>query len=49
MLKAGPAPRHYDPTATPVVSLLRALTARRDLGHVAVQKGGLKLELRRWR
>ena len=47
MRKAGPAERHYDPTLKPVMRLLRDLTARRDLGRIAVQKGGLKLELRR--
>ena len=47
MLAAGPAGRHYDPTLKPVMSLVRQLTARTDLAHVAVQKPGFKLELRR--
>lgn len=47
MRKAGPAARHYDPTFKPVMRLIRELTARRDLGQVSVQKGALKLELRR--
>jgi oxaloacetate decarboxylase (Na+ extruding) subunit alpha len=49
MLTAGPAPRHYDPTLKPVISLIRQLTARKDLGHIVVEKAGLKLELRRLR
>jgi oxaloacetate decarboxylase alpha subunit len=48
MLKAGPAPRHYDPTTKPVISLIRNLTARTDLSHVAVNKAGFKLELKRY-
>jgi oxaloacetate decarboxylase (Na+ extruding) subunit alpha len=47
MLAAGPAGRQYDPTLKPVMSLVRQLTARTDLAHVAVQKPGFKLELRR--
>jgi oxaloacetate decarboxylase alpha subunit len=47
MLAAGPAPRHYDPTVKPLLRLIRELTARTDLHHVAVQKAGLTLELRR--
>jgi len=47
MLAAGPAGRHYDPTLKPVMSLVRQLAARTDLAHVAVQKPGFKLELRR--
>ena len=33
MLAAGTAPREYDPTMRPTMSLLRRLTARRDLGR----------------
>jgi oxaloacetate decarboxylase alpha subunit len=47
MLAAGPAPRHYDPTLKPVMTLLRELTSRRDLSHFTVEKPGFKLELRR--
>jgi oxaloacetate decarboxylase alpha subunit len=47
MLAAGPAARHYDPELKPVMSLIRELTARRDLAHIAVEKPGFKLELRR--
>ena len=47
MLAAGPAARHYNPTLKPVMSLVRQLTARADLAHIAVEKPGFKLELRR--
>ncbi len=46
MLAAGPAPRHYDPTLKPVMTLLRELAARRDLSHITVEKPGFRLELR---
>jgi oxaloacetate decarboxylase alpha subunit len=48
MVAAGPAARHYDPTLKPVVSLVRQLTERSDLAHIAVEKPGFKLELRRY-
>ena len=47
MLAAGPAARHYDPTLKPVMSLIRQLTARRDLARISVEKSGFRLELRR--
>jgi oxaloacetate decarboxylase (Na+ extruding) subunit alpha len=47
MLAAGPAARHYDPASKPVMSLVRQLTERTDLAHIAVEKPGFKLELRR--
>ena len=47
MAAAGPAPRHYDPATKPVLRLIRELTARRDLTQVAVEKAGMRLELRR--
>jgi len=47
MCAAGPAPRHYNPTLRPVLSLLRQLTARRDLNHISLQKAGFRLELHR--
>ena len=46
MQAAGPAARHYNPAVRPVMSLMRQLTARRDLSQVSVQKPGFKLELR---
>jgi oxaloacetate decarboxylase alpha subunit len=45
MLASGPAPRGYEPTPA-VIDLIRRLTARRDLGHVAVERPGFRLELR---
>jgi len=47
MIGAGPAVRHYDPALQPVLSLIRTLTAKRDLTQVSVQKPGFRLELRR--
>jgi oxaloacetate decarboxylase alpha subunit len=47
MLAAGPAVRHYDPSLVPVKTLLRKLTARRDLAQVSVRKPGFTLELRK--
>jgi oxaloacetate decarboxylase (Na+ extruding) subunit alpha len=48
MQAAGPAARHYDPALKPVVSLVRQLTQRGDLAHIAVEKPGFKLQLRRY-
>ncbi|HKD21648.1 MAG TPA: hypothetical protein VKB71_06525 [Rhizomicrobium sp.] len=45
MRAAGPAPRHYDPDTAPTMKLIRALLARTDLTHVAIEKSGFKLEL----
>ena len=47
MLAAGPAARHYDPAAKPLMNLIRKVTARRDLRQIAVQKAGFRLELKR--
>jgi oxaloacetate decarboxylase alpha subunit len=47
MLAAGPAPRQYDPTTKPVMTLLRELAGRRDLSQFTLEKPGFKLELRR--
>src|SRR5580698_10167210 len=47
MVAAGAASRHYDAPLQPVLSLLRTLTARRDLSRVSVAKAGFRLELRR--
>jgi len=49
MRAAGPARRHYDPTVSPVLDLIRKLAARSDLDYVAVDKAGMRLELRRHR
>jgi oxaloacetate decarboxylase (Na+ extruding) subunit alpha len=47
MQAAGPAARHYNPAMRPVMSLLRQLTARRDLTNVSIRKAGFSLDLRR--
>ena len=47
MKAAGPARRHYVSEMQPVMSLIRKLTARRDLTYISVQKEGFRLELRR--
>jgi oxaloacetate decarboxylase (Na+ extruding) subunit alpha len=47
MLKAGPAPRHYDPAAKPLILLLKALAARADLTEITVEKPGFRLRLSR--
>ena len=47
MRAAGPAARCYDPSTKPTMSLIRQLTARRDLERISVRKGALRLELKR--
>jgi oxaloacetate decarboxylase alpha subunit len=47
MQAAGPAPRHYDPEAEPVMKLVRELLSRTDLTQIAVRKEGFRLDLRR--
>ena len=47
MLAAGPAARLYDPSMQPTMSLIRKLTARRDLSEVSIEKPGFRLHLRR--
>ncbi len=47
MIAAGPAARHYEASAKPVMALLRKLIAREDLTEISVQKAGFRLELRR--
>jgi oxaloacetate decarboxylase (Na+ extruding) subunit alpha len=46
MMAAGPAQQTYDPDMAPVMSLVRQLTARRDITYLSVEKQGFKLELR---
>jgi len=47
MLAAGPARRHYNPTVSPVLDLIRKLSERSDLDYIAIAKPGVRLELRR--
>jgi oxaloacetate decarboxylase alpha subunit len=49
MLAAAPATRIYDPSTKPIMSLIRQLTARRDLDRISVRKAAFSLELRRSR
>jgi len=49
MRGAGPAARDYNPAVRPVMELVRKLLARRDLTHVALEKPGFRLQLRRAR
>jgi len=46
MKAAGPAEQKYDPDMAPVMSLVRRLTARRDITYLSIEKTGFKLELR---
>ena len=46
MKAAGPAEQTYDPDMTPVMNLIRQLTARHDITYLSVEKQGFKLELR---
>lgn len=48
MLAAGPAKRCYDPALRPTISLVRQLTARRDLADITIEKPGFRLALRRF-
>ena len=45
MQAAGPAPRDYDPALRPVLELIRALCARRDLADDHGGEAGFRLEL----
>ena len=47
MRAAGPAPRHYDPSARPAIELIRRLALRRDIEHISIDKPGFRLSLRR--
>ncbi len=46
MKAAGPAEKNYDPDMAPVMSLLRQLSAIRDIAYLSIEKGSFKLELR---
>jgi oxaloacetate decarboxylase alpha subunit len=47
MAAAGPARRHYDPSVSPILDLIRKLATRTDLDYIAIDKAGMRLELRR--
>jgi oxaloacetate decarboxylase alpha subunit len=47
MVAAGPARRHYNPTISPILTLIRKLSERSDLQYIAIDKAGMRLELRR--
>ena len=49
MLAAGPAPRVYNPSAKPIIQLVGAATARRDVAELCIEKPGFRLSLRRTR
>jgi oxaloacetate decarboxylase alpha subunit len=46
MKAAGPAQQTYDPDMAPLMSLIRQLTALRDIAYLSIEKSGFKLELR---
>jgi oxaloacetate decarboxylase alpha subunit len=47
-MRAAPAAqRLYNPSTKPILRLIRELTARQDLCHIAVRKAAFSLELRR--
>jgi oxaloacetate decarboxylase alpha subunit len=45
MIAAGPAKRHYQPVAAPVMDLVRQILARGDLAQLVVERPGFRLEL----
>jgi oxaloacetate decarboxylase alpha subunit len=45
MKAAGPARRHYNPDAKPVLALIEQLARRSDLSHVSMEKPGFRLVL----
>jgi oxaloacetate decarboxylase alpha subunit len=47
MLAAGPAQRHYNPAARPMLKLLKELAARPALSGLEFEKPGFRLRLRR--
>jgi oxaloacetate decarboxylase alpha subunit len=47
MIAAGPARRTYEPSARPILALLRELAKRPDVGFARVEKPDFMLELRR--
>ena len=49
MLAAGPAARDYNAAAKPIIQLVGAMTSRRDVAELRIEKPGFRLELRRTR
>jgi oxaloacetate decarboxylase alpha subunit len=47
MIAAGPAPRHYNPSLTPVLNLLEEVGSRPSVHDLAVSKHGFSLAVRR--
>ncbi|MGY1803765.1 biotin carboxyl carrier protein [Blastococcus sp. SYSU D00922] len=47
MLAAGPAPRHFNPSLAPVLTLLDELGSRQAVHDLAVAKPGLRMSVRR--
>ncbi|WP_369252287.1 biotin carboxyl carrier protein [Geodermatophilus amargosae] len=47
MLAAGPAPRHFNPSLAPVLTLLRELGSRTSVHDLAVATPGLRMSVRR--
>ncbi|HEX2074830.1 MAG TPA: biotin carboxyl carrier protein [Geodermatophilus sp.] len=47
MVAAGPAPRHFNPSLAPVLTLLRELGERKTVHDLTVSKPGLRLAVRR--
>ncbi|SFT96184.1 oxaloacetate decarboxylase, alpha subunit [Geodermatophilus amargosae] len=47
MLAAGPAPRHFNPSLAPVLTLLRELGSRTSVHDLAVTTPGLRMSVRR--
>jgi oxaloacetate decarboxylase alpha subunit len=43
MQAAGPARRHYNPGARPILTLLKEAASRSDLSYLSVQKPGFRL------
>jgi oxaloacetate decarboxylase alpha subunit len=46
MLAAGPAARHYNPAAAPLMKLLRELAARPPVADLSIAKPGFRVRLR---
>jgi oxaloacetate decarboxylase alpha subunit len=46
MIAAGPAKRHYNPDARPLLRLLKAITARPAIPDLEFEKPGFRLRIR---